>query len=74
HDQFHLLTDKIAPPENVVEHYNRIQILLAIIAALLTAIVQYLAYKTGKMELGSLLTCLEFRSSARIGSRSLRRL
>jgi cytochrome c-type biogenesis protein CcmF len=49
HDQFHLLKDKIAPPENVVEHYNRIQILLAVLAALLTAMVQFFAYKTGRI-------------------------
>ena len=49
HDQWHLLKDKIAPPENVVEHYNAIQIWLGILAALLTGMTQYFAYKTGRM-------------------------
>lgn len=49
HDQFHLIKDKIAPPEDVVAHYNRIQIILGILAALLTACVQFFAYKTGRL-------------------------
>jgi cytochrome c-type biogenesis protein CcmF len=40
---------KLAPPENVVEHYNAIQIWLAILAAALTAVIQFLAYRTGKI-------------------------
>ncbi len=44
-DKLHWLKNKIAPPENVVEHYNSIQIWLGIIAATLTGLVQYLAYR-----------------------------
>lgn len=49
HDQLHLIKDKIAPPENVIEHYNAIQIWLGILAGILTGLVQFLAYKTGKI-------------------------
>lgn len=40
---------KLAPPENVIEHYNAIQIWLAILAAGLTAIIQFFAYRIGKI-------------------------
>lgn len=40
---------KLAPPENVIQHYNAIQIWLGILAALLTAVVQYFAYRSGKV-------------------------
>lgn len=40
---------KLAPPEKVVEHYNSIQIWLGILAAVLTGVGQYFAYKFGKV-------------------------
>lgn len=40
---------KLAPPENVVQHYNNIQIWIGILAALLTATIQYLAYKSNRL-------------------------
>jgi len=40
---------KLAPPVDVVAHYNSIQIILGILAGLFTGLVQYLAYKTGKV-------------------------
>jgi cytochrome c-type biogenesis protein CcmF len=40
---------QLAPPENVVQHYNNIQIWIGILAALLTATIQYLAYKTNRL-------------------------
>lgn len=40
---------KLAPPVDVIEHYNSIQIFLAILVALLTGLVQYLAYRTAKV-------------------------
>lgn len=43
---FHL---NLAPPTDVVSHYNSIQIWLALMVALLTAIVQFLSYKTGRV-------------------------
>ena len=49
HEQFHWLKDKIAPPEDVVAHYNSIQIWLGICAGLLTGLVQYFSYKHGKI-------------------------
>lgn len=49
HDYWHLLKDKIAPPENVVAHYNAIQIWLGILAGILTGLVQFFSYKLGKM-------------------------
>ena len=50
HDLLHILKDnqKIAPPEDVVAHYNSIQIWLGILAGVLTGLVQFLSYKTGK--------------------------
>jgi cytochrome c-type biogenesis protein CcmF len=50
HDLLHLLKDKqkIAPPENVVAHYNGIQVWLGMLAGLLTGLVQFLSYKTGR--------------------------
>lgn len=40
---------KLAPPENVIQHYNAIQIWLGILAAGLTAVVQFFAYRSGKI-------------------------
>lgn len=40
---------KLAPPENVVQHYNNIQIWIGILAALLTATIQYLAYTSNRL-------------------------
>ena len=37
---------KLAPPEDVIAHYNNIQIWIGIIAAALTASIQYLSYKS----------------------------
>ena len=48
HDKWNLIKDKIAPPENVIAHYNSIQIWLGIIAGLLTGLVQFFSYKLGK--------------------------
>jgi cytochrome c-type biogenesis protein CcmF len=48
HDQLHWMKDKIAPPEHPVEHYNSIQIWLGMLAALLTGLIQFFAYKIGK--------------------------
>ncbi len=39
---------KIAPPADAVAHYNSIQIWLAILVAIGTALIQYLAYKSAK--------------------------
>jgi cytochrome c-type biogenesis protein CcmF len=41
--------DKLAPPENVVPYYNRIQIWIGILAGLLTGAAQYFAYKTNRL-------------------------
>jgi cytochrome c-type biogenesis protein CcmF len=49
HEQWHLLNDKIAPPENVVAHYNSIQIWLGITAGLLTGLIQYFSYRHNKI-------------------------
>lgn len=49
HDKLNWLSNKIAPPVEVVSHYNRIQIWLGILIAALSAIVQYFSYKTGKI-------------------------
>jgi cytochrome c-type biogenesis protein CcmF len=46
---FQLTDKKIAPPADVIAHYNSIQIWLAIFAALGTATVQYLAYKSKRV-------------------------
>ncbi len=39
---------KLAPPEDVIAHYNNIQIWIGIIAAALTASIQYLSYKSAR--------------------------
>ncbi|MCS6819185.1 MAG: cytochrome c biogenesis protein CcsA, partial [Chitinophagales bacterium] len=39
----------MAPPENVVAHYNNVQIWIGIVMAALTALVQYLAYKSNRL-------------------------
>lgn len=48
HDRWEIMKDKIAPPENVIAHYNSIQIWLGIIVGFLTGMVQFLSYKLGK--------------------------
>jgi len=48
HDKWNLIKDKIAPPENVIAHYNAIQIWLGILAGLLTGLIQFFSYKLGK--------------------------
>ena len=50
HDLLHVMGDKnkIAPPENVIAHYNSIQVWLGILAGMLTGLVQFLSYKTGR--------------------------
>jgi cytochrome c-type biogenesis protein CcmF len=40
---------KIAPPADVIAHYNSIQVWLAILAGIGTALVQYFAYKSAKV-------------------------
>ncbi|MBS1618857.1 MAG: hypothetical protein JST76_10085, partial [Bacteroidetes bacterium] len=48
-DLFHAADkSKIAPPADAVAHYNSIQIWLAILVAIGTALIQYLAYKSAK--------------------------
>ncbi len=44
-----LKIDKLAPPVDVIAHYNSIQIFLGILAGLLTGLVQFFAYKLGKV-------------------------
>ncbi len=39
----------LAPPEDVIQHYNSIQIWLGILAGIFTAAVQFLSYKIGKI-------------------------
>ncbi len=41
--------EKLAPPVDVVDHYNRVQIWLGFLVGLLTGLVQFLAYKVGKI-------------------------
>lgn len=48
HDGLGKLKYKIAPPENVVAHYNIIQIHFAILATVLMGLVYYLSYKSKK--------------------------
>ncbi len=48
HDKWNLIKDKIAPPENVIAHYNAIQIWLGILAGMLTGLVQFFSYRVGK--------------------------
>ncbi|HEY0262751.1 MAG TPA: cytochrome c biogenesis protein CcsA, partial [Chitinophagales bacterium] len=40
---------KLAPPKDVVSHYNNIQIWLALIVAVLTATIQFFAYKSKRV-------------------------
>ncbi|HWB62897.1 MAG TPA: cytochrome c biogenesis protein CcsA, partial [Chitinophagales bacterium] len=49
HDKIHLLKDKLAPPVDAVEHYNRIQILLGVLAGILTGLIQFFAYKSKRI-------------------------
>lgn len=46
---FHYTDKKIAPPADVVAHYNSIQIWLAILAAFGTGLIQFFAYKLNKL-------------------------
>lgn len=39
----------LAPPKDVVSHYNNIQIWLGLVVAVLTAVVQYFAYKSKRV-------------------------
>jgi cytochrome c-type biogenesis protein CcmF len=48
-DWLHLTDKKIAPPSDVIAHYNSIQVWLAILAGFGTAIIQYLAYKSNRV-------------------------
>ncbi len=50
-DWLHLLSDKnkIAPPADVIAHYNSIQVWLAILAGFGTALIQYFAYKSNRL-------------------------
>ncbi|HLP21902.1 MAG TPA: cytochrome c biogenesis protein CcsA, partial [Chitinophagales bacterium] len=48
HDRWKLIENKIAPPENVIAHYNAIQIWLGILVGMLTGLVQFFSYKLGK--------------------------
>jgi cytochrome c-type biogenesis protein CcmF len=49
HDWLHLLKDKLAPPSDGIAHYNGIQIWLAILAGMGTALIQYFSYKSNKI-------------------------
>jgi cytochrome c-type biogenesis protein CcmF len=44
-----LKMQKLAPPVDVVSHYNSIQIFLGIFAGLLTGLIQFLAYRIGRV-------------------------
>ena len=48
-DWLHLTDKKIAPPSDVIGHYNSIQVWLAILAGFGTALIQYLSYKANKL-------------------------
>ncbi len=48
HDKWNLIKDKIAPPENVIAHYNAIQIWLGILVGILTGLIQFFSYRLGK--------------------------
>ncbi|MFN8310656.1 MAG: cytochrome c biogenesis protein CcsA [Chitinophagales bacterium] len=50
HDNLHWLSNKIAPPTDVVDHYNRIQIIIALLVALGTGAVQFISYKVGNLK------------------------
>lgn len=39
----------LAPPQDVVDHYNSIQLWLGLVVAVLTAVTQFLSYKTGRV-------------------------
>jgi cytochrome c-type biogenesis protein CcmF len=49
HDWLHLIKDKIAAPADIIGHYNSIQIWLAILAGIGTALIQYLSYKSNRL-------------------------
>ena len=51
HDWLHVMKDgqKIAPPADVIGHYNSIQVWLAILAGFGTAVIQFFAYTSGKL-------------------------
>lgn len=48
-DWLHISDKKIAPPSDVIAHYNSIQVWLAILAGLGTALIQFLAYRSNKL-------------------------
>jgi cytochrome c-type biogenesis protein CcmF len=48
-DWLHLTTNKIAPPADVIGHYNSIQVWLAILAGFGTALIQYFAYTSCRL-------------------------
>ena len=48
-DWLHLTEKKIAPPSDLIGHYNSIQVWLAILAGIGTALIQYFAYKSSKL-------------------------
>lgn len=62
-----LFSLNLAPPEDKIEHYNKFQILVGIIAALLTGAVQYFAYKTGKLPKTSRLAAYTLLASVALG-------
>ena len=41
--------EKLAPPVDVISHYNSIQIFLGIIAGILTGLIQFFAYRIGRI-------------------------
>jgi cytochrome c-type biogenesis protein CcmF len=51
HDWLHVMSDKnkIAPPADVIGHYNSIQVWLAVLAGFGTALIQYFSYISGKL-------------------------
>ena len=48
-DWMHLTDKKIAPPSDLIGHYNSIQVWLAILAGIGTALIQYFAYKSNRL-------------------------
>ncbi|MFN8278021.1 MAG: cytochrome c biogenesis protein CcsA [Chitinophagales bacterium] len=50
HDNWKLLSTKIAPPTDVVDHYNKIQIIIAIFVALASGAVQFISYQWGSLK------------------------
>ena len=48
-DWLHLTDKKIAPPADLIGHYNSIQVWLAILAGIGTALIQFFAYKSNRL-------------------------